>query len=84
MILKIVRAIISMMLKRVEDIDIGKILLDKKSYENIFIFDITFETSMSAKTLRITFNKVDGVIKNYAGTEYLELFVSRISNAIYR
>ena len=82
MILKIVRAIISMMLKKVEDIDIGKILLDKKSYENIFIFDITFETFMSAKTLRI--NKVDGVIKNYAGTEYLELFGSRISNAIYR
>ena len=71
-----------MMLKKVEDIDIGKILLDKKSYENIFIFDITFETFMSAKTLRI--NKVDGVIKNYAGTEYLELFGSRISNAIYR
>ena len=38
---------------------------------------------MGAKPLWIRFDKVDGVIKIYAGTRYLELFGSRIYNAIY-
>ena len=38
---------------------------------------------MGANPLRIRFDKVDGVIKIYDGTRYLELFSSRIYNAIY-
>ena len=38
---------------------------------------------MGAKPLRIKFDKVDGVIKTYDGTRYLELFGPRKHNAFY-
>ena len=64
---------------KVEDIDVDNTLLDEKSYENISIY----KTVMGAKSLRIKFDKVDGVIKIYDGTRYLELFGPRMHNAIY-
>ena len=38
---------------------------------------------MNAKSLRIRFDKEDGVIEICKEVTYLELFNSRISNAIY-
>ena len=45
---------------RVVDIDFEDLLLDEKSYktyENILIYDISYKTFMSAKPLRIWFEK---------------------------
>ena len=38
------------------------------------IYDILYKTFMSAKYLRIRFDKINGFIKNYHGTRYLVLF----------
>ena len=63
---------------RVGDFGFDNILLEEKSYENsyenIMIYDILCKTFMGAKPLRITFDNVDGFIKNYDGTRSLVLF----------
>ena len=59
---------------RVRDIDSSDILLDEKWYENILIYKISSKTFMSAKALRIRFDKIDGFIKIYSGIIYLEIF----------
>ena len=53
-VLKIARVIIFMMTLR-----------DKKSYENILIYDISFKTLIDSKPLRIRFFKTDGIIIIY-------------------
>ena len=56
-------------------IDFDNILLDEKSYknryENILIYDISYEIFMVAKPLRIMFDKISGFIKIYDGIKYL-------------
>ena len=44
---------------RVIDIDFNDISLNKKSYENILIYDISYKTFMVAKPLRIWFKNID-------------------------
>ena len=61
---------------RVEDIHFDKILLEKKSFENILIYDISHKAFMGVKPLSIRFDEVYGVIKIYDGTRYLQLFGS--------
>ena len=39
------------------------ILLDEKLYENISVYNISYKTSMSPKSLRIWFDKIDGFIR---------------------
>ena len=68
---------------RVADIKFYKTLLEEKSYENILIYDISYKTFMSAKLVRIRFNKIDGFIKIYDGTRYLVLFGPERYDAIY-
>ena len=78
---------------KVEDIDVGNILLDEKSYENILVYNILYKKFMDAKPLLIRFDKVDGIIKIYHGIRYLDLsnsynefyyrINSRIHNAIF-
>ena len=48
-----------------EDFHFGNTLLDEKSCENILI---------SANSLCILFDKVDGFVRDYDGTKYLVLF----------
>ena len=48
---------------KVEDFDFANILLDEKSYKNIFIYKSSSETLGGAKPLRIRLNKVDGFIR---------------------
>ena len=55
-----------------EYINTDRILLDKKSYENILVYNILYKKLMDAKPLRIRFTKVDGIIKIYNGIKYLE------------
>ena len=52
---------------KVEDFDFANILLDEKSYKNIFIYKSSSETLGGAKPLRIRLNKVDGFIRVYNG-----------------
>ena len=68
---------------RVTDIDFIDILLDRKSYENILTFDISYKTFMGAKALPIQFEKIDRFIKTYDGIRYLVLFAPERYNAIY-
>ena len=67
MILKIAR-VIKGSKKKVEEIDIDKILLDKKLYKKILFDGVLCKTFMGAKPLRIRFEKIDLFIKIYGGT----------------
>ena len=62
--------------------DFNNILLDEKSYGNIFIYDISYKTLIITKPLRIIFDK-DGFIRDYDGTEYLVLFDFEIYDDIH-
>ena len=55
-----------------EYINVDRILLDEKSYENILVYNILYKKFVDAKPLRIRFNKVDGKIKIYNGIRFLE------------
>ena len=44
------------------DINFSNILLDKKLYENISVYDISYNTSTSSKPLRIRFSKTNGFL----------------------
>ena len=76
-----------------EDTNVNNVLLDEKSYENILVYNILYKTFVDAKPLRISFDKVNGLIKIYNGIGYLELsdsynevfygVNSRIYNAIF-
>ena len=46
-----------------EDFDFDNILIDEKSHENILIYDISHKTSISPKTLRIRFDKIDDLLE---------------------
>ena len=62
---------------RVIDIGFSDILLNEKSnktYENILIYDISYETFQSAKPLHIWFEEIDELIKIFDGIRYLVLF----------
>ena len=64
-------------------LDIDNVLIDEKSHENIFIYDILSKTLIGPKPLHIRFNKTDGFIKTYDETRYLTLFGSEKYDAIY-
>ena len=66
-----------------EDFDLANILLDEKSYQNIFVYEILYKTFIGAKLLRIKFNKVDWFIWVYDGTRYLVLFRGEKYDFIY-
>ena len=57
------------------DINFSNILLDKKLYKNISVYDISYKTSTGPKPLRIWFDKIDGFIRVRGGeSRYLVLF----------
>ena len=57
------------------DINFNNILLHKKLYENIPVYDISYKISMGPKPLHIRFNKIDGFIMVLDGKiKYLVLF----------
>ena len=49
----------------VENINVDRMLLDEKSYQNILFHDISYKTFIGEKSLRIRFNKVNGLIYDY-------------------
>ena len=58
-------------------------MIDQKLHENIFIYDISYETVVGEKPLRIRFDEIDGFIRSYDGTSYLVLFRLEKYDAIY-
>ena len=58
------------------DLNLGNILLNEKSYENYLIYDNACKTQSGAKPLRFISGKLDGYISKYDGTIYLTLFHS--------
>ena len=53
---------------KIKDFDFGNILLDEKSYENIFVYEFSYKNLIGARPLRIRIDKVDGFIRVYDGT----------------
>ena len=66
-----------------EDFYFDNILLDKKSCKNILIDDILYKTLISAKTLGLRFNKIDGFITVFDASRYLVLFSPEKYDATY-
>ena len=65
------------------DINFSNILLDKKLYENISVYGITYRTSTGPKTLRIRFDKIDEFIIIIDGKiKHLSLFDYGLFNNI--
>lgn len=60
-------------------VELGNVLLDEKSYENILIYDAANRTLYDAKFLCI-FEKVEENIRKYDETKYLALFHSDKKN----
>ena len=57
------------------DINFSDILLEKKLYKNISVYDISYKISTGPKPLRIRFDKIDGFIRVCGGEfRYLVLF----------
>ena len=44
-------------------------LIDKKPYENIFVYNILDKILIDCKLLRIRFDKIDGFFKVYDGLD---------------
>ena len=55
---------------KLEDFDIGNILMDGKPNQHILIYGISYKTLIGAKPLRSRFNKVDGFIRIYDGARF--------------
>ena len=55
---------------KIEDFDVDYILIDKKSYQNILVYNISYKGLIDYKPLRIRFDKIDGLIRVYDGTRY--------------
>ena len=53
-----------------EDFDFDNILIDKKSLENILIYDVSYKTLIETNPLHIGFDKIDGIIRIYNGNRY--------------
>ena len=61
---------------KIKDFDFDNILIDRKSYKNISVYNISYKSLIYYKRLRIRFDKIDGFIRVYDGTRYLVLFGS--------
>ena len=68
---------------KLEDCDLVNVLIDKKLYENILIYNISYKTLIDPKPFRIRFDQTDGFIRIYDVIRYLTLFRSEEYEAIY-
>ena len=50
-------------ISKVKDFDLDNILIDKKSYENILVYNISYKSLIDSTPLRIRFDKIDGFIR---------------------
>ena len=68
---------------KMEDFYLDNISTDKKSYENILVYNISNKSLIDSKPLRIRFDKLDWFIRVYVGTWYLVLFGTEKYGYIY-
>ena len=68
---------------KIYDYDLDNILIDKKPYENILVYIVSYKMSTDSKSLRIRFNKIDGSTRDSDGTKHLILFGSEKYDSIY-
>ena len=55
---------------KTEDFDLHNILIDKESYKNILVYNISYKRLIDYKPLSSRFNKIDGFIRVYDGLVY--------------
>ena len=55
---------------KTEDFDLHNILIDKESYKNILVYNISYKRLIDYKPLSSRFNKLDGFIRVYDGLVY--------------
>ena len=58
-------------------------MIDEKSYENISVYKVSYETLIDAKLLHVRFDKIDGFIRVYDGVRYSVLFGNEKHDFIY-
>ena len=68
---------------KIEDFDLDNILIDKKSNENILVYNIPYKNLIDSNLLSIRFYKINGFIRIYDGNRYLVLFGSEKYGSIY-
>ena len=68
---------------KIEDFNFNNVLVNEKSYKGILVYNISYETLISAKPLPIRFNKINGFITVYDGTKYLVSFGPEQYDAIF-
>ena len=66
-----------------EDFDFDDVLIDEKLHENILICDISYNTLIGLRALRIRFDKIDAFFRIYDGNRYLALFGPEKYDAIH-
>ena len=71
------------MIIKLKDFDLDNILIDKKSQENILIYDISYKPFIGAKNVLIRFDNIGGFIRIYDATRCLTLFGPENYGAIY-
>ena len=59
---------------KLEDFDLNNILIDRRSYENIGVYGISYKNFIGAKPMRITLNKIEQFTRDYDRTRDLVLF----------
>lgn len=52
---------------------IDKIDLNEKSYNNIFIYHLPYNTPHSIKPLHVIFHEQNGYVKDYDGSTYIRM-----------
>ena len=57
-----------------ENFNLDNVLIAKESRENVLIYDISYQTLIEPRRVRIKFEKIDGFISIYDGTRYFTLF----------
>ena len=56
-----------------EDFDLDNVLVNEKSYKNIFVYNILYKALISDKPLCIKFDKIDGFMMEVDIYYYLEV-----------
>ena len=54
-----------------EDFNLDNILINKKSYKNILVYNISYKTLIDAKPLHFRFDKADRFVRIYDGTSII-------------